>query len=87
MATIVPPTPAQLASAGLSIVPNLVSTIESNGDHARVWDSTTKTFPLATSKTPYNTQLYAVNGSWITPKLIVSSDGSLAASPLGSTKL
>jgi hypothetical protein len=59
------PTPAQLKNANMAAIPNLPAIVVESGDHVRVWDEKTETFPLAPADTPYTTTLYAVPDSWI----------------------
>lgn len=59
------PTPTQLSKANMAAIPNLPVIVVKNGDHVRVWDEKTETFPLAPADTPYTTTLYAVPGSWL----------------------
>jgi len=61
--TIKPPTPTQLKNANMGLVPNLPAIVVENGKVVRVWNGTN--FVKAPANTPYTTQLYAVDGSWI----------------------
>ena len=68
----------------MGIVPNLPAIVVENGDHLRVWDENTETFPLAPADTPYTTTLYAVPNSWM-PK--EEPDLYLGGSALGDAPL
>ena len=80
------PTAAQLKKANMALMPNLSAIVVKNGDRVRVLDEKTETFPIASANTPYTTQLYAVDGSWLVQKE-EDPDLYLGSSTLGGNTL